>query len=67
MSNVNALLDGFVSALTLTNLGFGLLGTLLGTLVGVLPGIGPALAIALLLPITYTVAPSSALIMFEAI
>jgi TctA family transporter len=31
MSNVNALLDGFVSALTLTNLGFGLLGTLLGT------------------------------------
>jgi len=67
MSNVNALLDGFVNALTLTNLGFGLLGTLLGTLVGVLPGIGPALAIALLLPITYTVAPSSALIMFAAI
>ena len=46
---------------------FGLLGTFLGTLVGVLPGIGPALAIALLLPITYTVAPSSALIMFAAI
>jgi putative tricarboxylic transport membrane protein len=67
MNNVNSLLDGFVSALTLTNLGFGLLGTLLGTLVGVLPGIGPALAIALLLPITYTVAPSSALIMFAAI
>ncbi len=67
MSNVNSLLEGFASALTLTNLGFGLLGTLLGTLVGVLPGIGPALAIALLLPITYTVAPSSALIMFAAI
>jgi putative tricarboxylic transport membrane protein len=46
---------------------FGLLGTFLGTLVGVLPGIGPALAIALLLPITYTVEPSSALIMFAAI
>ena len=60
-------MDGFVSALTFTNLGFGLLGTFLGTLVGVLPGIGPALAIALLLPITYTVAPSSALIMFAAI
>ena len=67
MNNVQSLLDGFVSALTLTNLGFGLLGTLLGTLVGVLPGIGPALAIALLLPITYTVSPSSALIMFAAI
>ena len=67
MNNVNSLLEGFASALTLTNLAFGLLGTLLGTLVGVLPGIGPALAIALLLPITYTVAPSSALIMFAAI
>ena len=67
MNNVSSLLDGFVSALSLTNLGFGLLGTFLGTLVGVLPGIGPALAIALLLPITYTVAPSSALIMFAAI
>lgn len=67
MSNLNSLLEGFASALTLSNLGFGILGTFLGTLVGVLPGIGPALAIALLLPITYTVSPASALIMFAAI
>ena len=67
MSSFNSLIDGFASALTLSNLGFGLLGTFLGTLVGVLPGIGPALAIALLLPITYTVSPASALIMFAAI
>lgn len=67
MSSFNSLLEGFASALTLSNLMFGLLGTFLGTLVGVLPGIGPALAIALLLPITYTVEPSSALIMFAAI
>ena len=67
MSNVESLLQGFADALTLTNLFFGLLGTFLGTLVGVLPGIGPALAIALLLPITYTVSPASALIMFAAI
>jgi len=67
MSSFDSLIDGFASALTLNNLGFGLLGTFLGTLVGVLPGIGPALAIALLLPITYTVSPASALIMFAAI
>ena len=67
MNNFESLIQGFVSALTFTNLAFGLLGTFLGTLVGVLPGIGPALAIALLLPITYTVSPSSALIMFAAI
>ena len=67
MSNVESLLHGFASALTLSNLMFGLLGTFLGTLVGVLPGIGPALAIALLLPITYSINPASALIMFAAI
>lgn len=67
MKNVQALLDGFASALTLSNLAFGLIGTFLGTLIGVLPGIGPALTIALLLPITYTVSPAGALIMFAAI
>ena len=67
MSNVTDLLHGFSQAITLTNLLFGLIGTFLGTLIGVLPGIGPALTIALLLPITYTVSPASALIMFAAI
>lgn len=60
-------LSGFSNALTLTNLGFGLLGTILGTLVGVLPGIGPALAISLLLPVTLIADPTAALIMFGAI
>jgi len=60
-------LEGFSNSLTLTNLGFGLLGTILGTLVGVLPGIGPALAISLLLPVTLIVDPTAALIMFGAI
>lgn len=60
-------LEGFSNSLTLTNLGFGLLGTILGTLVGVLPGIGPALAISLLLPVTLMVEPTAALIMFGAI
>jgi len=66
-NNFAMLLDGFQTAFTPTNLMFGLLGTFLGTLVGVLPGIGPALAIGLLLPITMTVNPTSALIMFAAI
>ena len=60
-------LQGFAASLTWTNLAFGLLGTILGTLVGVLPGIGPALAISLLLPVTLTVDPTAALIMFAAI
>jgi len=67
MDSFSLLLDGFVSALTLTNLFYAALGVLLGTAVGVLPGIGPAMTVALLLPVTYNVAPSSALIMFAGI
>ncbi len=65
--NFGPLLDGFTQAFVFSNLIYGFIGTFLGTLVGVLPGIGPALAIGLLLPITLTVQPTQALIMFAAI
>ncbi|KAA2214415.1 tripartite tricarboxylate transporter permease [Teichococcus oryzae] len=55
---------GFGNALTITNLGWALLGCFLGTAIGVLPGIGPALTIALLLPITFQVSATGAFILF---
>lgn len=55
---------GFGNALTLTNMGWALLGCFLGTAIGVLPGIGPALTIALLLPITFKVSATGAFILF---
>jgi putative tricarboxylic transport membrane protein len=61
------LLDGFAVAISPANLLWGLAGTTLGTAVGVLPGIGPALTVALLLPITYNLDPTAALIMFAGI
>ena len=64
---MDMLLDGFQAALTPTNLLFAALGVLLGTAVGVLPGIGPAMTVALLLPVTYSVSPQSAIIMFAGI
>jgi len=64
---MDLLLDGLANAATPTNLFFAALGVLLGTAVGVLPGIGPAMSIALLLPITYSVGPDSAIIMFAGI
>jgi putative tricarboxylic transport membrane protein len=64
---MDLLLDGFQAALTPTNLLFAALGVLLGTAVGVLPGIGPAMTVALLLPVTYSVSPESAIIMFAGI
>src|SRR6186713_2228615 len=60
-------MNGFADALTPLNLLFALIGVLLGTAVGVLPGIGPAMTVALLLPVTYNVSPSSAIIMFAGI
>ncbi|MEV4804071.1 tripartite tricarboxylate transporter permease [Nonomuraea sp. NPDC049421] len=67
MTSFQLLLDGFAAALTPVNLLYALIGVTLGTLVGVLPGIGPAMTVALLLPITFTVPPTSAFIMFAGI
>jgi putative tricarboxylic transport membrane protein len=64
MEAINGLQLGFSHALSLSNLGWALLGCFLGTAVGVLPGIGPALTIALLLPITYQVSATGAFILF---
>jgi len=58
---------GFSVALQPTNIGFGLLGCVLGSAVGVLPGLGPSVAISLLLPMTFGLDPTAALIMFGGI
>ncbi|MEU2615498.1 tripartite tricarboxylate transporter permease [Micromonospora sp. NPDC007271] len=67
MENLGNLLDGFGHVLTPMNLLIALLGVTIGTAVGVLPGIGPAMTVALLLPVTYNLGPTSALIMFAGI
>ena len=58
---------GFGVALTPINVAFCFLGTLLGTLIGVLPGIGPLATVAMLLPITFYLDPTTALIMLAGI
>ncbi len=67
MDSLASLADGFSVALTPENLLYALIGVMLGTFVGVLPGIGPALTVALLLPVTYTLDPVPAFIMFAGI
>jgi putative tricarboxylic transport membrane protein len=67
MDTLLALREGFASALSLTHLMWALVGTTLGTAIGVLPGIGPALTVAVLLPVTFTLDPISAFIMFGGI
>jgi putative tricarboxylic transport membrane protein len=58
---------GFSVALTLKNILYCFAGTLIGTLVGVLPGIGTPTTVALLLPFTYGLDPTTALIMLAGI
>ena len=58
---------GFATALSPMNLGLCFLGALIGTLIGVLPGDGPIATIAMLLPLTFKVDPTGALIMLAGI
>lgn len=67
MDTLALLLQGFEVALTPVNLMWAFVGSVLGTAIGILPGIGPALTIALLLPVTISVGPVSAFIMFAGV
>src|SRR5690606_39664582 len=67
MDGVTLLVEGFASALTPSHLLWSLIGVTIGTAVGVLPGIVPALTVALLLPITFLLEPSHALVILAYI
>lgn len=58
---------GFSTALSLQNVLYAFVGCVLGTLIGVLPGLGPVATIAMLLPATYGLNPTTALIMLAGI
>jgi putative tricarboxylic transport membrane protein len=67
MELLSNLAFGFGVALTLQNLGACLIGALLGTAIGVLPGIGPVATISLLLPLTFGMSSTTAIIMLAGI
>lgn len=61
------LAGGFKVALTFWNLFYAFIGAVIGTAIGVLPGLGPPATIALLLPVTYGMDATSAVIMLSGI
>lgn len=67
MEDINALFHGFAVALTPFNLMLMFLGITLGVIIGVLPGLGGANGIAILLPLTFSMPPTSAIIMLSCI
>src|SRR3990170_5849241 len=67
MGEFSNLLMGFQIAITPFNLFIALVGIVLGTIIGVLPGLGGANGVAILLPITFTMPPTSAIIFLSCI
>jgi putative tricarboxylic transport membrane protein len=67
MEMLNNLAFGFHQALSLDNLLYCAIGCVVGTVIGLLPGLGPLATISLLLPLTYAIPTSGALIMLAGI
>ena len=67
MDDVASLIGGFKVALSWYNLALMMVGILLGVIIGVLPGLGGANGVAILLPLTFTMPPTSAIIMLSCI
>jgi putative tricarboxylic transport membrane protein len=67
VAELGSLMHGFAVALTWYNIGMMLIGILLGILVGVLPGLGGPNGVAILMPLTFTMSPTSAIIMLSCL
>ncbi len=67
MDEINALFHGFSVIMTPMNILLMFVGIILGVLIGVLPGLGGANGVAILLPLTFTMPPTSAIIMLSCI
>ena len=61
------MLDYIIMAFSPMNLGMALLGVMAGTVIGAMPGLTATMAIAVLIPITFTMEPTSALILMGAL
>ena len=67
METLTHILNGFTVCLQPINLWYTFVGVFLGTIIGILPGIGPSAGIALLIPVTFGMDPTPALIMMAGI
>jgi putative tricarboxylic transport membrane protein len=67
MEELGSLLHGFAVVLTPINIGLMFVGIILGVLIGVLPGLGGANGVAILLPLTFSMSPTSAIVMLSCI
>lgn len=67
MQELSALFQGFSVVLSPMNIAVMFVGITLGVLIGVLPGLGGANGVAILLPLTFTMSPTTAIVMLSCI
>jgi len=67
IEDLSSLFHGFSVAIQPFNIGVMFIGIILGVLIGVLPGLGGANGVAILLPLTFSMSPTSAIIMLSCI
>jgi putative tricarboxylic transport membrane protein len=67
METLQLLANGFDVAFSWNNLFYCLIGVSLGTFIGVLPGIGALASMSMLLPITFHLDPTAAIIMLAGV
>ncbi len=67
MDMFHNLMQGFATVISPYNLWVAAVGCFFGTIVGILPGLGPSTTIAILLPLTFSMNSTSAMIMLTCI
>ena len=67
MGDLFNLFHGFAVIFSWYNLGMMAIGLVLGVIIGVLPGLGGPNGVAILLPLTFTMSPTSAIVMLSCI
>ena len=67
MDEIGSLMHGFAVVLSPMNISLMFIGVILGVLIGVLPGLGGANGVAILLPLTFAMPPTSAIVMLSCI
>lgn len=67
MGSIEGIITGFQTAFSLQGILFVIIGVLVGTIIGMLPGLGPITAIAVMIPVTFGMDPSTALIMMAGV
>jgi putative tricarboxylic transport membrane protein len=64
---MNNLMTGITTLLTMQNMLLLVGGVLIGMIVGVIPGVGPSAGLAILLPVTFGLDPTGAIVMLAAV